>query len=113
MSTSKYLPWYKSALWQRRRRQQLLCFPICELCLTKGSVVPAVIADHDPPHRGDYNTFALGTLQSLCKLCHDGKKRRMETLGFDLEVGEDGWPLDPNHPTHSRKREDYSSGDTE
>ena len=66
--------WYKTARWQRRRRQQLRDQPLCAMCLQHGLVVPATIADHVHAHRGDLNAFWHGELQSLCKRCHDGPK---------------------------------------
>jgi hypothetical protein len=43
------------------------------LVLEGNRLTPASIADHDPPHKGDWNAFRLGPLQSLCRDCHQGK----------------------------------------
>jgi hypothetical protein len=34
----------------------------------------------------------------VCKSCHDGAIQSSEELGYDKEIGQDGWPIDPNHP---------------
>ena len=83
---------YTSGFWQRRRRLQLLKHPLCKFCAERGVLMRAVIVDHVKPHRGDWNLFALGELQSLCKRCHDSTKQRLEQErpGADAQ----GWPLD-------------------
>jgi 5-methylcytosine-specific restriction protein A len=68
------------------------------MCLQRGLTVPATVADHITPHRGDWNAFLLGPLQSLCKSCHNSTKRTVELRGYSPEIGPDGWPVDPNHP---------------
>jgi 5-methylcytosine-specific restriction endonuclease McrA len=87
--------WYCTTSWLRRRRHQLRIEPLCELCLARGVVVPAVVADHVVPHKGDYMAFKLGALRSLCKPCHDGLDR---TNNPRAPVREDGSPSDPRHP---------------
>jgi 5-methylcytosine-specific restriction protein A len=104
-------PWYSTAKWQRRRALQLRTHPFCKLCLDKGIPVPATVADHEPPHRGDSNAFWFGPLQSLCASCHSGAKRNEENeqhppanaRQFSVEVGEDGWPIDPAHPANQTR----------
>jgi len=59
------------------------------------------VADHIHPHHGDVNQFWCGELQSLCRPCHDGRKRFAENRGFDSGVGADGMPLDPRHPIYT------------
>jgi hypothetical protein len=66
---------------------------------------PARVADHVESQRGDFNKFTLGELQSLCKPCHDGRKARIERIGFQPDVDVQGWPIDPAHPTNVRLRE--------
>jgi hypothetical protein len=92
---------YNSARWKRRRALQLRTHPLCRFCLEgRGLVVPATIADHVEPHGGDPNKFFLGELQSLCKPCHDSRKRFMELNGYAPDVGLNGWPIDPLHPAN-------------
>ncbi|MBV9529900.1 MAG: hypothetical protein JO283_02190 [Bradyrhizobium sp.] len=50
------------------------------------------------PHKGDWNAFVTGKLQSLCEQCHRSGKRMSELHGYRTDVGLDGYPLDPNHP---------------
>jgi hypothetical protein len=45
--------------------------------------------------------FFTGELMSLCKRCHDSRKRYMEINGFAPDVGLDGWPSDPLHPANA------------
>lgn len=84
---------YTGAYWQRRRRQQLLEHPLCKFCAQRGELTRASVVDHVQPHRGDWNLFVLGELQSLCKHCHDSIKQRHEHGGVSA-VDADGWPLD-------------------
>jgi 5-methylcytosine-specific restriction endonuclease McrA len=102
VSDSKSHPWYDLQSWRRRRRHQLATEPLCRFCLTEGRITPARVADHVIPHNGDWNKFVLGELQSLCVDCHDRVKRHVELYGFRHDVGVDGWPLDPNHPTNRK-----------
>jgi 5-methylcytosine-specific restriction protein A len=94
---------YSSARWQRRRRLQLLDHPLCKFCLERGVVTPAIVADHLEPHRGDVNLFYTGELMSLCKACHDSRKRFMEINGYAPDISLDGWPIDPLHPVNRVK----------
>jgi 5-methylcytosine-specific restriction protein A len=100
---SRHHHFYKKASWLRRARHQLRVAPLCAMCLLEGRTTPATIADHVTPHRGDYTAFRLGKLQSLCKRCHDGPKKRQE-LGLSAKVGPDGWPLDPDHAVYRFRR---------
>jgi len=78
------------------------------MCEAKGLPVPATVADHVTPHQGDRNAFWFGALQSLCSTCHSSTKKREEYKAnppkgartYSLEVGEDGWPIDPAHPAN-------------
>jgi len=92
--------WYNKEVWRRRSRRQRREYPLCQMCLALGRVVPATVADHVKPHRGDWNEFLCGPLQSLCFNCHNSKKRADEDRGYSRELAPDGWPLDPNHPAN-------------
>jgi 5-methylcytosine-specific restriction protein A len=89
--------WYGLASWKNRRAHQLRIEPLCCLCEAEGRVTGATIADHFPPHGGDWNKFRLGKLRSLCKPCHDGLSG-FAHKGYSSDIGEDGFPLDPAHP---------------
>ena len=95
--------WYNTKPWDRRRKQQLKSQPLCVMCLREKRITPATIADHIVPHKGDYNLFVLGPLQSLCKQCHDQTKHVQELKGFSGKCDETGWPIDPNHPWNKGK----------
>jgi 5-methylcytosine-specific restriction endonuclease McrA len=91
--------WYSLQRWRRRARHQLASEPLCKLCLDAGRVVPASVADHVEPHRGIWNEFRTGKLQSLCRDCHAAKwSTDMKNLPAKpsrvRDVDADGWPLD-------------------
>lgn len=94
-------PWrnlYYLAAWKRIRAVRLRNDPLCAMCSTTERPVAAAICDHIKPHRGNRQLFFdYDNTQSLCKLCHDSTKQRLETVG---EIGCDdaGNPLDPDHP---------------
>lgn len=99
----EYRALYNSAAWrgpQGRRARQLRAEPLCRMCSQEGRLTQATVADHITPHRGDRGLFAKGALQSLCDTCHSRHKQQIETLGYDTAVGEDGFPLDPRHPSN-------------
>jgi hypothetical protein len=87
--------WYQLERWRRRRRLQLAVEPMCRLCARSGLAVPATIADHVEPHRGDPIAFCNGALQSLCERCHNSDKRYLELHGHERStIGVDGWPIE-------------------
>jgi len=92
---------YGTERWRRMAKHQLRVEPLCAMCLREGrGPVPAHVADHIEPWRGDVNKFWLGKLQSLCVPCHNRHKKNFEKDGFDRAVGLDGYPLDPDHPVY-------------
>lgn len=95
----QYRSWYKTAAWQNMRTHQLAIEPLCCMCESEGRIVAATIVDHVTPHYGDSNMFFTGKLQSLCAFHHDSKKQSIERRGYDSNIGADGWPTDPKHPT--------------
>jgi hypothetical protein len=94
---------YGSQRWRNRARRQLQQQPWCTFCLANNEPVVATVADHVHPHKGDPHQFWFGELQSLCRPCHEGRKKFVEQRGFDNAVGLDGWPLDPRHPCYTGK----------
>ena len=58
---------YGTASWVRRSRMQLRIEPLCRMCLERNQVVPATVADHIIPHKGDLDAFYHGELQSLMR----------------------------------------------
>lgn len=93
-----WIGFYKTARWQKLRRAQLQEHPLCKFCLERGPVTAATIVDHVVPHKGDWTAFCTGKLQSLCRPCHDSVKRQIELHGYCIDIGLDGYPIDPNHP---------------
>lgn len=91
---------YDKRGWRRCAALQLRIQPLCEICLADHRITSATLADHIIPHRGDMHLFWTGKLQSLCGHCHSSIKAKREQRGFSDEIGVDGWPLDPNHPTY-------------
>jgi 5-methylcytosine-specific restriction protein A len=91
---------YSKNRWRKLAKAQLRREPLCCICLAAGRVTPATIADHVIDHRGDYNAFIIGGLQSLCASCHNGRKRLEVARGFQVDIGPDGFPTDPRHPIY-------------
>ena len=100
MNKRAWQHFYDSAFWIRRRALQLKQHPLCKMCAERGVVTVATVADHIDPHKGDWNKFCLGELQSLCSTCHNSAKRYVELRGYSIEVDDDGWPIDPRHPAN-------------
>jgi|SRR6516162_612220 5-methylcytosine-specific restriction endonuclease McrA len=100
MSKQPWDKWYGHSSWRRRRRLQLQQYPLCAICLAQGRSVTATVVDHVTPHKGDWNSFKLGRLQSLCASCHNSVKQNVERHGFDRTIGADGMPIDKNHPCY-------------
>ena len=92
--------WYGLGRWKTKQKFQMRSHPLCKRCLEKGLVVQGVIADHVKPHKGVWNEFWMGKLQTLCRNCHESGKKYEENRGFRSDIGEDGFPLDPNHPVY-------------
>jgi len=90
--TDHWRTWYQLERWRRLRRHQLMIEPLCAMCLQRGLVRPATVVDHVEPHRGNWNKFLTGKLQSLCEHCHNSDKRLVEQGEPRAIIGEDGWP---------------------
>jgi 5-methylcytosine-specific restriction enzyme A len=95
--TLPWRDWYGLLSWKKRQRHQMLLHPLCAECLKTGRVTAATVADHNPPHGGVWNAFRLGPLQSLC-VDHHKRKWADDAHGYSCTIGDDGFPVDPNHP---------------
>jgi 5-methylcytosine-specific restriction enzyme A len=95
--------WYGLREWRTRAARQLQLEPLCAMCRAAGRSVPAFAADHVEPHRGIYNAFRLGKLQSLCEGCHNRTKQQRERRGYSLEIDAAGLPVDSAHPFNTGK----------
>lgn len=100
----EYSKLYHTKRWGRVREYQLQLNPLCERCKKKGLTIAAEVAHHIVPHKGDTVLFYTGKLESLCKRCHDGITQQYERYGYINDIGEDGWPIDPNHPVYKKKK---------
>jgi 5-methylcytosine-specific restriction enzyme A len=96
--------WYHTARWGARRSYQLRVHPLCAMCLRDGVVERASVVDHVVPHNGEINRFWLGELQSLCVDHHNRSKQQVEHRGYANDIGNDGFPSDPNHPFNIASR---------
>jgi len=86
--------WYQLEVWRKKRRRQLQSFPLCAICLKSGIVTPATIADHILEHKGNWNEFLNGKLQSLCSNCHESGKDFLTKHGRPRPIyGADGYPI--------------------
>jgi 5-methylcytosine-specific restriction enzyme A len=91
--------WYSFQQWRNIRDHQLKIEPLCAICEAEGRLTPATVADHHPPHGGDFNAFIMGPLRSLCALCHDGLQPAFKHKPYNRrDIGADGFPVDPLHP---------------
>lgn len=93
--------WYSSPRWRGpggRRQRQLADVPWCQTCKLDGRATVATVVNHLIPHRGDPYLFWHGKLESVCKECHDSRIQSAEAKGFRIDIDDDGWPLDPDHP---------------
>ena len=80
--------WYNLAAWRKRRQYQLALHPLCCMCMDEGRDTGATVADHVIPHRGDWESFIGGDLQSLCAEHHSAVKQREEQLAVrDARLG--------------------------
>jgi len=99
--TLPWRSWYSPQRWRTRARHQLQVKPLCALCEEQGRIVPATIADHHPPHKGDYTAFLFGPLRSLCCDCHQGQWA-VDKRGYRDDV-DDGFPTDSKHPFNRQR----------
>jgi 5-methylcytosine-specific restriction enzyme A len=98
---------YGTERWRKIAAHQMRKQPLCVMCLERGQITPAQVADHIEPWKdsSDPNAFWFGKLQSLCASCHSGAKAEVEKRGYRTDIGVDGMPLDPKHPVYLRDRD--------
>lgn len=65
--------WYQLREWRQGVRPRVLeRDPFCVRCLKEGVAVPSTVANHNPPHMGDWDSFWDETkIEGVCKTCHD------------------------------------------
>lgn len=93
--SEKYKKLYNNRLWYARRIAQLRSKPLCERCLSEGRIALATVVHHTVPHKGNRELFLYGKLASSCKPCHDSIEQSIERIGYNKQIGIDGWPVDP------------------
>lgn len=60
--------------------------------------------NHVRAHKGDPELFYdLDNLETVCQGCHSKWIQKQERTGYHSAIGEDGQPIDPNHPWNARK----------
>lgn len=93
---------YNTTTWARLRRLKLATHPLCEMCLSRAKIEPAVAVDHIVAISAGGDPFpGLDALMSLCTSCHNRKTNVVEQQGktlFEKGCDIDGNPLDPRHP---------------
>ncbi len=106
-SAIEYRKLYMTKAWRELRKTILLRDNY--LCQRSGCNVPLVsgrtdkrsaVVHHLTPHKGNLELFYdPANLQSVCWSCHSGQIHSEEKLGYSLEIGLDGWPVDDAHPS--------------
>ena len=102
---AEYRKLYQTKQWRILREQALLrdlfmCqHKGCKSSLKRGRSGPrSAVGHHLKPHKGDLELFFdLNNLASVCWACHSGDIQSIESRGFDTAIGDDGWPIDPDH----------------
>jgi len=102
---TEYRKLYQTKQWQQLRRRVLLrdgyrCqHKQCGVILKRGRThEQSAVVHHIVAHKGDLDLFFdYNNLQSVCWKCHSGDIQQAEHYGFDLAIGDDGWPIDPRH----------------
>lgn len=92
---------YKTKRWQHIRSSVLRDHPLCAVCWERGLTVVATVVHHLNAHRGRWHLFVdPDNLQAVCKPCHDGELQFVERRGYSNSIGDEGWPMDSNHPVN-------------
>jgi 5-methylcytosine-specific restriction endonuclease McrA len=101
---AEYRKLYNTPHWRRLREVALLRDSFtCQRCkcfLKRGRTeAQSAVVHHLTPHKGNADLFFdIDNLQSVCWSCHSGVIQSEEARGYSAEIGEDGWPIDSNHP---------------
>ena len=76
-STSKFLSFYKTAFWQKARKQFLLDHIWCEECLRQGKHTLSDTVHHSQGFR-DWETFCdISKWEAVCGSCHSTIHRNL------------------------------------
>lgn len=103
----QWLHLYRDKRWYRLRqmalsRDQYRCARCQVLCVTGARYKQdrrLANVNHRRAHKGDPMLFYdLDNLETVCQGCHSKLIQKQERSGYHSAIGEDGWPLDPDHP---------------
>ena len=82
---------YSSSRWKKLRLAKLMQQPLCEMCLLRKKIVPAVDVHHIDSFL-NYNgyrrislAYDINNLLSLCKECHSWLHRNGTTHSIDIK----------------------------
>ena len=76
----EFYRFYRTAIWQKIRRQKLQDNPCCEKCIKHGRIRRGYAIDHKRPHKGRIKVFLdFNNMQTLCHSCHS-RKSAMEKV---------------------------------
>lgn len=94
---------YSTATWRNLRAAKLAADPMCEVCRTRGRLIPASHVDHVQAIAAGGPPFpALDRLMAMCASCHSIKTDALDRAGGKgvafKGCDADGLPLDPAHP---------------
>jgi hypothetical protein len=105
MTSSNPKPWaalYHTRRWEKRSRRNLQLFKhICQECLKNGKTEPAILSHHLHEYQASFSEleFWYGPLTALCRNCHcEIHGFNTKTRDFEIDIGVDGFPIDPAHP---------------
>jgi len=99
-----YRKWYSTARWQRLAwscyvRDNFTCQRTGIILAGKYPAPNSPVANHIKPHKGDPVLFwDPANIETIAKSVHDSPVQSEERVGFIKGNGQDGRPLDPQHP---------------
>ena len=82
---------YQSVRWKKLRQVKLMANPLCEICLQRNKIVPAVDVHHINSFinysgkQMKYMAYDFNNLLSLCKECHSWLHRNGTTHNIDIQ----------------------------
>jgi 5-methylcytosine-specific restriction enzyme A len=81
------------------------------MCEANNKIVAATTVDHITPHRGQAALFwDAKNWQSLCTLCHNMHKQRIEHRGYANDIDAHGYPIDAKHPFNQQQTKKFLRG---
>lgn len=110
-AANEYRKLYKRPRWQALRKAVLLRDGFRCQWIGCGKILTGNHRQHNGPvvhhkkdHKGDLRLFYdLDNLMAICKECHDRDAQKAGHREYIAGHGEDGRPLDPDHPWNRGK----------